>query len=129
MEDLPYSENRVVLDRSAKSGFRFEYRYTGELFERNKLMRRLITRALAGWHPTVALSPLKFLNYGHVCGTCRFGVDPTQSVLNANHRAHDVDNLSVVDASCFPSSSGTTPSLTIAANALRVGKAIHQHLG
>jgi choline dehydrogenase-like flavoprotein len=129
VEDLPYSENRVVLDRSAKSGFRFEYRYTGELFERNKLMRRLITRALAGRHPTVALSSLKFLNYGHVCGTCRFGVDPTQSVLNANNRAHDVDNLYVVDASCFPSSSGTNPSLTIAANALRVGKAIHQHLG
>jgi choline dehydrogenase-like flavoprotein len=128
-EDLPYHENGVVLDRSAKSGFRFEYRYTDELFERNELMRSLIKRALAGRHPTVALSPLKFLNYAHACGTCRFGVDPTKSVLNANNRAHDVDNLYVVDASCFPSSSGTNPSLTIAANALRVGKAIHQYLG
>jgi choline dehydrogenase-like flavoprotein len=129
VEDLPYHENRVVLDRSAKSGFRFEYRYTDELFKRNELMRSLIKRALAGRHPTVGLSPLKFLNYGHVCGTCRFGVDPTESVLNANNRAHDVDNLYVVDASFFPSSSGTNPSLTIAANALRIGKAIHQHLG
>ena len=129
VEDLPYHENRVILDRSAKSGFRFEYRYTGELFERNELMRRLIKRALAGRHPIVALSPLKFLNYAHVCGTCRFGVDPTKSVLNANNRAHDVDNLYVVDASFFPSSSGMNPSLTIAANALRVSKAIHQQLG
>jgi choline dehydrogenase-like flavoprotein len=129
VEDLPYHENRIVLDPSTKSGFRFEYRYTDELFERNELMRSLLKRALAGRHSTVALSPLKFLNYGHVCGTCRFGVDPTKSVLNANNRAHDVDNLYVVDASCFPSSSGTNPSLTIAANALRVAKAIHQHLG
>ena len=129
VEDLPYHDNRVILDRSAKSGFRFEYRYTGELFERNELMRRLIQRALAGRHPIAALSPLKFLNYAHVCGTCRFGVDPTESVLNANNRAHDVDNLYVVDASFFPSSSGMNPSLTIAANALRVSKAIHQQLG
>jgi choline dehydrogenase-like flavoprotein len=129
VEDLPYHENRVRLDRSARSRFRFEYRYTDELFERNELLSSLIKRALAGRHPTVALSPLKFLNYGHVCGTCRFGVDPTESVLNANNRAHDVDNLYVVDASYFPSSGGTNPSLTIAANALRVGKAIHQHLG
>lgn len=129
VEDLPYHENRVVLGRSARSRFRFEYRYTDELFERNELMSSLIKRALAGRHPTVTLSPLKFLNYGHVCGTCRFGVDRTESVLNANNRAYDVDNLYVVDASYFPSSSGTNPSLTIAANALRVGKAIHQHLG
>ena len=79
--------------------------------------------------PQITLSPLKFLNFAHACGTCRFGVDPTESVLNANNRAHDVDNLYVVDASCFPSSCGTNPSLTIAANALRVGKAIHQYLG
>jgi choline dehydrogenase-like flavoprotein len=92
-------------------------------------MRSLIKRALASRHPTVTLSPLKFLNYAHACGTCRFGVDQTESVLNTNNRAHDVDNLYVVDASCFPSSCGTNPSLTIAANALRVGKAIHQDLG
>jgi choline dehydrogenase-like flavoprotein len=92
-------------------------------------MRALIKRTQAGRHPTVALSPLKFLNYAHACATCRFGVDPTSSVLDANNRAHDVDNLYVVDASCFPSSSGTNLSLTIAANARRVGKAIHQSLG
>jgi choline dehydrogenase-like flavoprotein len=129
VEDLPYHANRVILDPSAKSGFRFEYRYTDELYERNELIRRLIKQVLAGRHRTVVLSPLKFLNYGHVCGTCRFGVDPTKSVLDANNRAHDVDNLYIVDASYFPSSSGTNPSLTIAANALRVAKAIHQHLG
>ena len=56
----------------------------------------------------------------HVCGTCRFGDDPQASVLDRNNRAHGIDNLYVVDASFFPSSAGTNPALTIAANALRV---------
>jgi choline dehydrogenase-like flavoprotein len=68
------------------------------------------------------------INYGHVCGTCRFGNDPATSVLDRNNRAHDLDNLYVVDASFFPSSGGTNPSLTIAANAFRVGEVIHQQL-
>jgi choline dehydrogenase-like flavoprotein len=49
-------------------------------------------------------------------------------VLDRNNRAHDLDNLYVVDASFFPSSGGTNPSLTIAANALRAADAIHEHL-
>ena len=58
----------------------------------------------------------------HVCGTCRFGDDPASSVLDRNNRAHGVANLYVVDASFFPSSGGTNPALTIAANALRVAE-------
>jgi choline dehydrogenase-like flavoprotein len=63
---------------------------------------------------------------GHVCGTCRFGTDPASSVLDPNNRAHEVDNLYVVDASFFPSSTGLNPSLTVAANALRVATHIDQ---
>lgn len=58
---------------------------------------------------------------GHQCGTCVFGSDPKTSVLNPNCRTHDVHNLYVVDGSFFPSSSAVNPSLTIIANALRVG--------
>ncbi|MEB3283475.1 MAG: GMC family oxidoreductase [Lyngbya sp.] len=54
-------------------------------------------------------------------GTCRFGEDPNTSVLDVNCRAHDVQNLYVVDSSFFPSSSGVMPALTVIANALRVG--------
>jgi choline dehydrogenase-like flavoprotein len=57
----------------------------------------------------------------HACGTCRFGTDPNSSVLDASNKAHGLANLYVVDASFFPSSGGTNPALTIAANALRVG--------
>ena len=56
----------------------------------------------------------------HACGTCRFGNDPQTSVLDQNNRCHELENLYVVDSSFFPSSGGTNPSLTIAANALRV---------
>ena len=58
---------------------------------------------------------------GHQNGTCRMGNDPATSVLDAHCKAHDLDNLYVVDASCFPSASAVNPSLTIIANALRVG--------
>jgi choline dehydrogenase-like flavoprotein len=56
----------------------------------------------------------------HQSGTCRFGSDPTTSVLDLHCRAHDVDNLYVVDSSFFPSSSSVSPALTVIANALRV---------
>ena len=62
----------------------------------------------------------------HVCGTCRFGADPKSSVLDPQNRAHEVDNLYVVDGSFFPSSAGLNPSLTIAANALRVAAHVNQ---
>jgi choline dehydrogenase-like flavoprotein len=48
------------------------------------------------------------------------GADPRRSVLDPTCRAHDVDNLWVVDSACFPSSAALNPALTIAANALRV---------
>ncbi len=57
---------------------------------------------------------------GHQNGTCRMGTDPTLSVLDPNCKAHDLDNLYVVDASCFCSASAVNPSLTIIANSLRI---------
>jgi choline dehydrogenase-like flavoprotein len=59
---------------------------------------------------------------GHQNGTCRMGADPESSVLDPNCKAHDLDNLYVVDASCFVSASAVNPSLTIIANALRVSE-------
>jgi choline dehydrogenase-like flavoprotein len=74
------------------------------------------------------LQPTGALNGGHVCGTCRFGDDPQTSVLDRDNRAHDLDNLYVLDASFFPSSGGINPSLTIAANSLRATDKIAQRL-
>lgn len=60
----------------------------------------------------------------HQAGTLRFGTDPAQSVLDLNCKAHEIDNLYVTDASFFPSIGAVNPTLTIIANALRVGEGI-----
>ena len=64
----------------------------------------------------------------HQAGTCRFGTDPKTSVLDVNCKAHELDNLYVVDASFFPSSSAVNPALTVIANALRVGDRLLERL-
>jgi choline dehydrogenase-like flavoprotein len=64
----------------------------------------------------------------HQNGTIRFGLDPKTSALDVNCKAHDLDNLYVVDGSFFPSSAAVNPGLTIMANALRVGGHLLQRL-
>jgi len=65
----------------------------------------------------------------HQAGTCRFGADPATSVLDANCKAHEVDNLYVADTSIFPSIGAVNPALTAIANAIRVGEHIAERLG
>ena len=62
-------------------------------------------------------------------GTCRFGSDPASSVLDRDCRAHTVPNLYVVDGSFMPSIGAVNPTLTIIANALRVGDHIAERVG
>ena len=65
----------------------------------------------------------------HENGTIGFGQNPRTSVLDLNCKAHDLDNLYVVDSSFFVSSSAINPSLTIIANALRVDEHLSERLG
>jgi choline dehydrogenase-like flavoprotein len=65
----------------------------------------------------------------HQNGTIRFGDDAKTSALDIQCKAHDLDNLYVVDASFFPSSAAVNPALTIMANALRVGDHLKRRLG
>lgn len=65
----------------------------------------------------------------HNCGTVRFGTDPRRSALDVNCKVHDLDNLYVVVASFFPSSSAVNPGLTTIASALRVGDHLLDRLG
>jgi choline dehydrogenase-like flavoprotein len=65
----------------------------------------------------------------HQAGTCRFGSDPADSVLDTDCRAHEVDNLYVVDTSFFPSIGAVNPALTAMANAVRVGDHLLERLG
>ena len=64
----------------------------------------------------------------HQAGTCRFGTDPATSVLDVHCKAHELDNLYVVDTSFFPSIGAVNPALTAIANALRVAGHIQQRL-
>jgi len=120
MEDLPYADNRVVIDPDATDALSIEYTFHEELLTRRRAFRKAIRKGLKGQRK-MFLGMQPELNFGHPCGTARFGTDPATSVLDANCRSHDLRNLSVVDASFMPTSLGVNPSLTIAANALRVG--------
>jgi choline dehydrogenase-like flavoprotein len=74
-------------------------------------------------------SLLPLYGTAHQLGTVRFGVDPKSSVLDPWCKAHDLDNLYVVDTSFFVSSAAVNPTLTTVANAMRVGDHLIERLG
>lgn len=127
IEDMPYSGNRVVLDPDDPETIRFNYNYADELHRRRRLYRKIVRKGLAG-HRAIFLTLQPDLNMAHCCGTLRFGDDPATSVVDRDCRVHGLDNLFVADASFMPTSLGINPSLTIAANALRVADKIVQRL-
>ncbi|MBS4729555.1 GMC family oxidoreductase [Mycobacterium sp. SM1] len=132
LEDLPYLDNRVLpSERPSVNGrqrLRLRYRLHPSEIERRAVFLRQVQEVFKPFrHKTLRMATNNTV-LGHVCGTCRFGTDPKTSVLDSHNRAHEVDNLYVVDGSFFPSSTGLNPSLTIAANALRVGAHLnHEH--
>jgi len=138
-EDLPDPENRVTLNRNGE--IVLTYRPNNE-----RAHQRLIHKL------EHALNHIKCEEHGHCHqglfarslflgqriplagvahqnGTVRFGDDPKSSALDPNCKAHDLDNLYVVDGSFFPSSAAVNPALTIIANALRVGDHLLERLG
>ena len=130
MEDLPYLDNRVLpSDRPSSDGrqrLRLQYRLHASEVERRAAFLSQLKEVLKPFRRIPLGSGEDNVNLGHVCGTCRFGTDPKTSVLDPQNRAHEVDNLYVVDTSFFPSSAGLNPSLTVAANALRVAAHVNQ---
>lgn len=124
LEDLPYLDNRVM-PLSSTTGrtagrLSIQYQMRPEGRTRVAAFRRLVAQALKPYKTTLIKQAENNQRIAHACGTCRFGLNPADSVLDKHNRAHDLANLYVVDSSFFPSSAGTNPSLTIAANALRV---------
>lgn len=127
IEDRPHPENRVVLDRDDPGRIRIDYTIPDELRRRATTARAVVRRRLGLRHVLPLGSDVE-LNLGHPCGTCRAGDDPATSVVGADCKAHELANLYIADASFFPSSGGANPSLTIAANALRVADAVELRL-
>jgi choline dehydrogenase-like flavoprotein len=140
-EDLPDPDNRVTLDREG----RIVLSYTpnnGEGHRRlirklEHLMQQQTNCAVHGHDCHQGLfarnlflgQQIPLAGVAHQNGTIRIGHDPATSALNTDCRAHEVDNLYVVDGSFFPSSGAVNPALTIMANALRVGDRILDRLG
>ncbi len=122
-EDDPNPDNRVILDPNEPDGASFSYTITDDLRWRADKLRLAFSRSVRPWR-MLRISTKIDMNYGHPCGTCRFGDVPALSVLDRDCRTHDLENLYVVDASFMPRSGAVNPSLTIAANALRVAPKI-----
>jgi len=124
-EDLPRPDNRVTL--TPGGGIQLAYRVTNLASHQELVTILRDTLARIGyWSPKVFAHSVGVRNTTHQCGTLVFGTDPRTSVLDPLCRAHDVENLFVVDASFFPSSAAVNPALTIIAQALRVADHIKE---
>src|SRR5213594_3870035 len=132
-EALRHRDNRVMLDEYGDISLHYA---ENNLEGHNRLVARL--KGMLGeigcdsqWVPCNFYLGKKIPIAGtaHQCGTVRFGHNPKTSALDVNCKAHDLDNLYVVDTSFFPSSSAVNPALTAMANALRVGDHLLERLG
>jgi choline dehydrogenase-like flavoprotein len=132
-EDLPSPDNRVLVDKQG----RIHLHYTDRNIEPHKRLVGKLKALLPALGCRDHLFPNQMVRderipvagVAHQCGTVRFGDDPERSVLDVDCKAHDLDNLYVVDASFFPSASAVNPALTVMANALRVGDHLIERLG
>ena len=139
-EDLPDPDNRVTLDSTGN--IVLSYRPNNEaghqrlIRKLEHLMQETTRCSIHGKSCHAGLfarslfvgQRIPLAGVAHQNGTVRFGTDPTTSALDPMCKAHEVDNLYVVDGSFFPSSSAVNPALTIMANALRVGDHLAERL-
>ena len=124
-EDLPSPNNHITIKEDGSIKVYYE-RNNYTAYEKLKAKLKQIFEQLGEMDPDYKGVQwngydLDISGMSHQNGTLRFGTDPSTSVLDLHCKAHDVQNLYVVDASFFPSCGAFNPSLTIAANALRVG--------
>ncbi|OLT53079.1 GMC family oxidoreductase [Cellulosimicrobium sp. CUA-896] len=126
VEDLPDPDNRVTLDRDGNVHLHYEPNNQVPMQQLYHRVKKHLSRL--GMHPhhlvprdVYMKNDVPVAGCAHQAGTVRFGTDPATSVLDTDCKAHELDNLYVVDASFFPSIGAVNPALTVMANALRVG--------
>jgi choline dehydrogenase-like flavoprotein len=132
-EDVPNPDNHVSVSRD-RIIIDYDINNNAEPFARlNARWKQILQEIDRADSPTATLgyfeTKMPMHSLGHQVGTCKFGEDPRSSVLDVNCRAHDLDNLYVVDGSFFVSSGAVNPTLTIIANALRVADHLLERLG
>jgi choline dehydrogenase-like flavoprotein len=133
-EDLPRPDNRVTL--RADGSIALAYTPTNEHPKERLLHELKSLLGHLGMHHEHLIPRHAYLKndipvagVAHQAGTCRFGTDPATAVLDVDCRAHEVDNLYVVDTSFFPSIGAVNPALTAMANGLRVGDHLLERMG
>jgi choline dehydrogenase-like flavoprotein len=132
-EDLPRPENRVTLD--ADGNIRLAYAPTNDEPKKRLYAKLKSILGKLDMNPDHLIHRFAYMKneipvagVAHQAGTCRFGTDPASSVLDADCKAHELDNLYVVDTSIFPSIGAVNPALTAMANSLRVGDHLLERL-
>ena len=132
LHDMPQHDNRVDLDDTVVDAWGLPVAritlapHENDLAQGRFLVDRCgdILEAAGGQDVTRVYADKVTGNCSHQHGTARMGDDPETSVTDRNCRAHEVDNLYVVDGSPFPTATGANPTLTIMANAWRVAEHI-----
>ena len=125
-EDLPRPDNRVTVDASGQIQLAYRYSNGAQAADLYSELRKILNHVGLAAHHVLEKNfymkmSIPIAGVAHQAGTCRFGADPASSVLDVHCKAHDLDNLYVVDASFFPSIGAVNPALTVMANAMRVG--------
>jgi choline dehydrogenase-like flavoprotein len=132
-EDLPRAENRVTVDADGNVHLAYSATNDREAERLYDELKKLLNHTGFAQHHVLAKNfymhmDISVAGVAHQAGTCRFGDDPGTSVLDPNCKAHELDNLYVVDTSFFPSIGAVNPALTAMANALRVGAHLTERL-
>ena len=133
-EDVPQPDNRVTVDKDGNINLAYQASNQREADALYKELRTIMNHIGIAAHHVLdknlyANMPISLSGVAHQAGTCRFGTDPRTSVLDLNCKAHELDNLYVVDASFMPSIGAVNPGLTIMANAMRVGAHLLERMG
>jgi choline dehydrogenase-like flavoprotein len=126
-EDVPKPENRVTLDRDSKVHLAYTSSNDDEADRLYHELKQILNHVGLAQHHVLDKNFYMDMNIpvagvAHQAGTCRFGSDPAASVLDVHCKAHELDNLYVVDTSFFPSIGAVNPALTAIANAIRIGE-------
>jgi choline dehydrogenase-like flavoprotein len=133
-EDLPVPENRVTTDKEGNVHLAYSSTNDDEADHLYGELKKILNHTGMAQHHVLRKNfymsmDVPVAGVAHQAGTCRFGTDPATSVLDINCKAHELDNLYVVDTSFFPSIGAVNPALTVMANALRVGEHLISRMG
>jgi choline dehydrogenase-like flavoprotein len=126
-EDLPVPDNRVTTDQDGQVHLAYSSTNDEEADRLYGELKKILNHIGMAEHHVLRKNfymcmDIPVAGVAHQAGTCRFGTDPATSVLDADCKAHELDNLYVVDTSFFPSIGAVNPALTAIANAIRVGE-------